>query len=286
MKTWLLIIFVTTFATLPRVPAAPRPQGGAGHFSKEGLSFDYPEGWKLDDGSNAELQRLMLTRVGASNIVMVFAQREPITTAAQLFASRNSVTMPYVENIARRLGLKEPPASPESQCVEVSGRSAVGFRMAGQLEKEPTTAEVYTVVLGQRLIHLVHIRADKDEAAGAAAWKAVLDTLKVEPPASPSPEAERIDKIVMGGVLNGKALKKPLPEYPLLAKRSRISGTVAVQITVDEHGDVISARAISGHPMLHGASVEAAKRAKFTPTTLCGTPVQVTGVVTYNFYLR
>jgi TonB family protein len=282
MKFSLLMLFVA-LAALARVPAAP--QGGVNHFSKEGLTFDYPGGWTAADTGNAEMQRVMLRREGTSNVIMVFAQRELITTAGQLYASRNAVTMPYVETIARQLGLKVPPATNESQCVTVSEHSAVGFRMAGRLEQQPTTAEVYTVVLNQRLLHLVHIRADKDEAEGAAAWKALLDTLKVEPPAVPSPEADKIEKIVSGGVLNGKALRKPQPEYPVYAKRARAQGTVVVELTVDEKGDVVSAHAVSGHEMLRGASEEAARRAKFTPTTLCGKPVTVTGVVTYNFVL-
>lgn len=279
MKTALLILVI-----LLAVPSAP--QGGVGHYSKDGLAFDHPAGWTLGDTSNAELQRVLLTRGSATNIIMVFAQRQLITTAAQLNASRASVTMPYVENIAHKLGLTNPPPPDEAQCVAVGERYAVGFRMNGYLEGEPTRAEVYTIVLGQRLLHLVNIRADKDEAAGAVAWKTLLDTLKVEPPAQPSPEADKIAQIVAGGVLNGKAIKKPQPKYPFEAKSVRAQGTVVVQIVVDEDGNVASAQAVSGHQLLRGAGEEAARKAKFEPTTLCGKPVKVSGVITYNFVLR
>jgi protein TonB len=114
----------------------------------------------------------------------------------------------------------------------------------------------------------------------------VLDTLKVEaPPTPPSPDDERIDKIISGGVLNGRALKKPHPEYPPGAKMARVSGVVVVQITVDEKGDVVLAQAISGHPLLRKAGEDAARRAKFSPTTFCGNPMAVTGFVTYSFHL-
>lgn len=279
MKTGLLI-----FIILLAVPATL--QGGAGRYSKDGLAFDHPAGWTLGDTSNTELQRVVLTRAGASNIIMVFAQRQLITTAAQLSASRVSVTLPYVENIAHKLGLNNPPSPDEAQCVAVGERYAVGFRMSGQLEGEPTRAEVYTIVLGQRLLHLVNIRAARDEAAAAAAWKTLLDTLKVEPPAQPSPEADKIAQIVAGGVLNGKVKKKPQPEYPSVARSARAQGTVTVYVVIDEKGEVITAAAVSGHPLLQVASVEVAKRARFEPTTLCGRPVKVSGVITYNFVLR
>ena len=54
-------------------------------------------------------------------------------------------------------------------------------------------------------------------------------------------------------------------------------------MTFDEKGDVIYARAVSGHPLLRAAAVEAAKAAKFSPTLLNGAPIRVSGVIVYNF---
>ena len=83
-----------------------------------------------------------------------------------------------------------------------------------------------------------------------------------------------------GGVLNGKAISKPAPPYPAIA---RAAGTVTVQVTVDEGGRVTSAQAVGGHPLLRAAAESAARQARLTPTLLSGTPVKVTGVLTYNF---
>lgn len=88
---------------------------------------------------------------------------------------------------------------------------------------------------------------------------------------------------ISGGVLNGKAISLPAPEYPAIAKQAKASGAVAVKVTVDENGSVISAHAVSGHPLLQAASVAAARQAKFSPTLLMGEPVKVTGVIVYNF---
>jgi TonB family protein len=86
-----------------------------------------------------------------------------------------------------------------------------------------------------------------------------------------------------GGVLNGKARSLPTPEYPPAALAVRAAGTVAVQVTVDEEGNVISASAVSGHPLLRAAAVTAAKEAKFAPVRVGDKPVKVSGVLTYNF---
>lgn len=95
--------------------------------------------------------------------------------------------------------------------------------------------------------------------------------------------AESSGKTIQGGVLNGKAASLPPPEFPEIAKRAHASGSVTVEITIDETGNVISAHAISGHPLLQAAAVTAARQASFTPTRLSGEPVKVAGLLIYNF---
>jgi periplasmic protein TonB len=103
-----------------------------------------------------------------------------------------------------------------------------------------------------------------------------------EPP-PPEPKATPPRAPISGGVLNGKALSLPKPPYPQIAKAAHASGTVVVQVLIDENGNVVSARAISGHPLLQGVAVAAARSARFSPTKLSGQPVKVTGVIQYNF---
>ncbi|MGI9068549.1 MAG: TonB family protein, partial [Pyrinomonadaceae bacterium] len=90
-------------------------------------------------------------------------------------------------------------------------------------------------------------------------------------------------KPISGGVLNGKAISLPKPPYPPIARSAHASGTVVVHVVVDEQGNVISARAVSGHPLLRAAAASAARGAKFSPTKLSGKPVKVSGVITYDF---
>ena len=91
------------------------------------------------------------------------------------------------------------------------------------------------------------------------------------------------DRSISGGILNGKAVELPSATYPAAAKAVKASGTVAVQVMIDENGDVISATAISGHPLLRGSATDAAKAAKFAPTRINGAGVKVSGVLTYSF---
>jgi len=104
-----------------------------------------------------------------------------------------------------------------------------------------------------------------------------------EPPPPPPPQPTPPRAPISGGVLNGKAISLPKPNYPPIARQAHASGTVVVQVTIDENGSVISAHAVSGHPLLQAVSVAAARGARFSPTKLSGQPVKVTGVITYNF---
>ncbi len=90
---------------------------------------------------------------------------------------------------------------------------------------------------------------------------------------------------VSRGVVNGLAITLPKPVYPATAREAKVSGTVTVQIVIDEDGNVVAAKAVSGHPLLHDAAVDAALQAKFAPTKIDGEPVRATGVLTYDFVL-
>lgn len=110
------------------------------------------------------------------------------------------------------------------------------------------------------------------------------DTPKPPPPPPPPPAPKPVvPKKISGGVLNGKATSLPKPPYPAAAKAVRASGAVNVQVTISESGSVVSASAVSGHPLLRPAAEQAARQARFAPTLLSGQPVSVTGVIVYNF---
>ena len=112
----------------------------------------------------------------------------------------------------------------------------------------------------------------------SAPAKVVINDEPPPPPPKPTPHAP-----ISGGVLNGKAVHLVTPPYPAIARSAHASGAVNVQVLIDENGNVLSAHATSGHPLLQAAAVAAARASKFTPTKLSGQPVKVNGVIIYNF---
>jgi protein TonB len=115
-------------------------------------------------------------------------------------------------------------------------------------------------------------------------------TTTTPPPAhvtpTPAPPQHTGPVRLTSEILIGKAISKPAPPYPAIAKQIGMQGSVAVQVLIDEQGHVLSAKATSGPPLLLAAAVQAAYKATFIPTKLSGQPVKVTGVITYNFVLN
>lgn len=107
--------------------------------------------------------------------------------------------------------------------------------------------------------------------------KVVKPTTKPDVPKNRTP--------VSIGVVNSKAKTLVTPAYPAAAKMVKAQGAVNVQVVIDEQGNVISAVAASGNPLLRASAVQAAKQSKFTPTLLSNVPVRATGVIIYNFKL-
>lgn len=103
-----------------------------------------------------------------------------------------------------------------------------------------------------------------------------------------SPEQRPVQKLVR----LGSNLKAPRhrysvnPVYPPFAREARIWGTVVVDALIDEHGNVVQMRVLSGQPLLINAALKAVLQWKYEPTTLNGQPVSVELPVQVHFNLN
>jgi protein TonB len=145
----------------------------------------------------------------------------------------------------------------------------------------PVRRGVTTVVGASDSNAAAPMAAGPGTGTGLVAGPTSVNIAEEPPPPPPKPTPPRAP--ISGGVLNGKAISLPKPAYPPIARQAHASGTVVVQVTIDENGNVISATPVSGHPLLRAVSAAAARGARFSPTKLSGQPVKVTGVITYNF---
>jgi TonB family protein len=83
--------------------------------------------------------------------------------------------------------------------------------------------------------------------------------------------------------LQESAIKRLMPSYPPDAKAAGISGSVVVELTVNEIGKVISVRTVSGPAKLRAASEEAARGWEFRPTLITKVPAKVIGTIVFNY---
>lgn len=90
-------------------------------------------------------------------------------------------------------------------------------------------------------------------------------------------------KIITDDIVNKRATNLVKPPYTEEAKRIGASGEVKVEVTIDEQGNVILAKAISGHPYFYTSSELAARSSKFTPKIVEGRLVKFEGIIIYNF---
>ena len=114
----------------------------------------------------------------------------------------------------------------------------------------------------------------KDEADKAAAAAALATAPK------------RPEFVSVGNLTAANAVRMVTPLYSPLAQRSNIEGRVTVDIELDVNGNVVSAKASSGHQMLRDSAEDAARKSKFKPAMFNNEPIKAKGSVTYNFTLH
>lgn len=91
----------------------------------------------------------------------------------------------------------------------------------------------------------------------------------------------------VNGTVKTKAVYLPKPLYPDEARRAGVEGTVRVQISIDEQGNVTNAVSLSGSVLLTGVAEGAARRSKFRilrDTT--GQAIKAAGVMVYSFEIK
>lgn len=82
-----------------------------------------------------------------------------------------------------------------------------------------------------------------------------------------------------------RAIVQPPPEYPPLARQARIEGQVQIDAVLDEQGNVIEMKVVSGPLLLYQAALGALKQWKYQPTYLNDQPIAVQMLVTVTFVL-
>ena len=271
----LLLLFIFLHSSL-----AQTANSNLKTFDQDGLKFAYPPDWALTDRSTPETQHLMLSKTNSQILFVIVSPRVALINSEQFWRIRDSVDQKFFTAIEKGLTGSEG-AIPENPCLDFNGRLVPGKKYKGPYRDQPSIGEIYPFALGNRLLGLVYLRAEKDESIADPVWKDLLRSLHL---AGSNKDAVGLNfkyDLVDQGSLNKRALNLVRPSYPVAA--GNINGTIEVATVIDEEGNVVSAEAGPGNQYFRAYAVTAAKQSKFRPTTVCGKGISVTGRITYEF---
>ncbi len=101
-----------------------------------------------------------------------------------------------------------------------------------------------------------------------------------------APPVKPVTRLRVGGHVRApKLLTQVMPEYPALARQAHIQGQVTIDAVLDEKGNVIEMRVISGPSLLRQAALNALSQWKYEPTYLNEQPISVQLIAEVTFQL-
>lgn len=161
------------------------------NLTKDGLSFDYPDGWTLTDDTNDDVQQFTLTKANSDVQIGVFVHKGRIASD-KLADAKKAFIDPYVA--ARGKQFVQMGATPEQSAgtSEIAGIKADGVVIKASLGGETGAAKIYWALVGTRVAMLSLFGPDDQTKKEAAAWDLVRSSLKIiDPKATPaaSPKA-------------------------------------------------------------------------------------------------
>jgi len=177
----LLLFFVTAVS-----------QGDIKHFSKDGLVFDYTNGWSITDESNSDAQQLTLNRADSDAQIRVFVHRGKVDTPEKLAKAKSAFIDPYVKSVNDtfvQMGAK-PESKPSK--IKVGEVEAEGVQLRASLGGEAGEADVYWLPLTNRVVVLTLFGPDAALKRAVPTWDMVRNTLKIE---APQPKASASPKV-------------------------------------------------------------------------------------------
>lgn len=157
------------------------------HFAKDGLSFDYPAGWSIDESkSSGQMQYLILGHDGNATIY-VRSPRALVDSLEKEAQAKHLIQDGFVDAWAKNFSDNGAKAERSTVLTEIAGGAAECTRLSASLGGEPGRVDVCWRLVEKRMVQLAIVGSTRDVTRTALAWDAIRNSLKVEPPPLPSP---------------------------------------------------------------------------------------------------
>jgi hypothetical protein len=154
-------------------------------YTKDGLSFDYPADWTLQEGVNADAQQLTLAKANSDVQISVFVHKGRITPEKMPDAKKAFID-PYITGTERQFVQMGAKPEQSTEASEIGGVKAEGVKVSASLGGESGAAKIYWALVGQRVVVLTFFGPDKQLTQQAPAWDLLRNSLKVvDPKAAP-----------------------------------------------------------------------------------------------------
>jgi protein TonB len=101
----------------------------------------------------------------------------------------------------------------------------------------------------------------------------------IAPMAAIMPKRVRVSQ----GVIQGQCIRRVEPVYPKIALSAHVQGVVQLKAIISKNGDITELEALSGHPILVPAAMDAVKQWHYRPYLLNGEAVEVETNITVTF---
>ena len=160
------------------------------HFAKDGLSFDYPDGWSVTDESNSDAQQLTLNRSDSAAMIKFFVHRGKVNTPEKLAQAKTKIIEPYIAYTEKQFVSMGAKPQRTDATTQIAGVNAEGVHITAVLDGEGGEAGIYWATVGERLVVLTLFGPDKDLKKVQPSWDVVRNSLKIEAnaKATPSPK--------------------------------------------------------------------------------------------------
>ncbi|HWQ52865.1 MAG TPA: TonB family protein [Bryobacteraceae bacterium] len=244
----------------------------AGSKVQVSIAFKLPEGEAAAPATKGVVSAVPATAAAPQGVIGgTLARRGPINVVGNI--------------VLRKIVIEglEPAAAEEL-------RRRLPLREGQQLDSESMTQTARVMKEFDPHLGFSFAPADNAEAGGVTLRISPSPmTMPIGSPRVPTPfppPAEGVQRIRVGGnVQQMKLAKKPAPVYPALAKEAGVQGVAQFNVLIGTDGKVTGIGAVSGHPLLIPAAMEALRQWEYAPTLLNGNPVEVVTQVDVNFTL-
>jgi hypothetical protein len=175
------IVFELTLLLMFLCVAVSAQTGTTKQFMKDGLTFDYPGDWVIQDDSNKDGQSLTLARADLDVSINVFVHRGKITEE-KLPDAKKAFIDPYID--ARMKQFIQSGVNPQQapDTTEIAGQKADGVVISASLGGVPGAAKIYWTLVGQRVVLLTYFGPEKQQKQFAKVWDTVRNSIQTESP--------------------------------------------------------------------------------------------------------